>query len=587
MQLVPAIRAGRRSRLAMAVSAIISLAMAVAFLAMPASHSRAAAAPTTYYISADGGNDSNAGTSPDAPWRTLTHASTVTYQPGDRILLKSGDTWTGESFTPKGSGTAASPIRISSYGGSTKPHIKPGLIPGSNPPKYITYGIRLVDNGGYAISNLEISDTYGGVVSYSKGTYKHDYLSIDNMSFHDITGKDTGFNMPNHCAHRPSWPCYPAPDLHFGTGVAIGGYGNGTDPIMSNISITNSTFTQVDAGIDMTPSGKVHKGMWKNVNIRDSKFTKIYRTGGVILLYVDGGLTDNITVDQAGYQVGMQWGTAAYQIAGVRDYIVQNSEFARTDSPNGSLDGSGFDFESDNHNVTLRGNYIHDNTGPAILYPGDNLDWRGPNSDLVIENNRIHRNNSKKYTGNKVFNDGSNAFMGGKNASAGIVRNNSIILVDDAQSFSSGALRFDGTNTVYNTGGTVVFRGPQNADKIIDDKEFAYRGTWHTARASGCHGGGTHFSGTTGSTYEASFDGSQATLFASVGPANGIAAISIDGGPWTHVDAYRRTFGCSEPIFVTPKLANGRHTVKVHVHGQKNGKSAGYGFAADRLEVAS
>ncbi|KAJ6436535.1 hypothetical protein O9K51_10901 [Purpureocillium lavendulum] len=81
-------------------------------------------------------------------------------------------------------------------------------------------------------------DTYGGVVSYSNGTYNHDYLSIHHMSFHDITGKDTGFIISPTCNTHLSWQCFPAPDLRFATAVAIGGYGNGKDHIVSNISIT-------------------------------------------------------------------------------------------------------------------------------------------------------------------------------------------------------------------------------------------------------------------------------------------------------------------------------------------------------------
>ena len=49
---------------------------------------------TNYYLSFSTGQDTNAGTLA-APWRTLTKAASVTYQPGDGLYLKRGDTWTG------------------------------------------------------------------------------------------------------------------------------------------------------------------------------------------------------------------------------------------------------------------------------------------------------------------------------------------------------------------------------------------------------------------------------------------------------------------------------------------------------------
>ena len=70
---------------------------------------------TTYYVSQSLGNDSWTGraASPDGtsgPWKTLARASTE-YLPGDRILLKCGDTW-NEEIHPKGSGTPKDPITI-------------------------------------------------------------------------------------------------------------------------------------------------------------------------------------------------------------------------------------------------------------------------------------------------------------------------------------------------------------------------------------------------------------------------------------------------------------------------------------------
>ena len=44
----------------------------------------------SYYLDADGGLDSNEGTSPAEAWASLDRASAQSYLPGDQILLQAG-----------------------------------------------------------------------------------------------------------------------------------------------------------------------------------------------------------------------------------------------------------------------------------------------------------------------------------------------------------------------------------------------------------------------------------------------------------------------------------------------------------------
>lgn len=65
----------------------------------------AEAAGTTYYVDAAQGSDSNSGTSEVAAWKTLGKVNSVTFSPGDRILLKAGSVWNDQYLDLKGSGT--------------------------------------------------------------------------------------------------------------------------------------------------------------------------------------------------------------------------------------------------------------------------------------------------------------------------------------------------------------------------------------------------------------------------------------------------------------------------------------------------
>ena len=110
---------------------------------------------TNYYIDAVTGSDDNAGTSPDAAWKTLTKATNTTFQPGDQILLKSGCVRNGQQFWPKGSGTAEAVIKIDKYGGDEKP-----IINGMGIDWGYTYcgALHLRNQEYWEIRNLEITN---------------------------------------------------------------------------------------------------------------------------------------------------------------------------------------------------------------------------------------------------------------------------------------------------------------------------------------------------------------------------------------------------------------------------------------------
>lgn len=74
----------------------------------------------TYYLDAAGGSDSFAGTSPTTAWRSLARATSATLAPGDQLLLRRGQTWSG-SLAMGESGTAAAPITIGAYGVGAAP----------------------------------------------------------------------------------------------------------------------------------------------------------------------------------------------------------------------------------------------------------------------------------------------------------------------------------------------------------------------------------------------------------------------------------------------------------------------------------
>lgn len=76
-----------------------------------------------YYLDATSGSDQNNGTSPRSAWQSLEHLKQISLQPGDKILLKKGETFPG-ILELTGKGTYTHPIIIDAYGeGNQKPCI--------------------------------------------------------------------------------------------------------------------------------------------------------------------------------------------------------------------------------------------------------------------------------------------------------------------------------------------------------------------------------------------------------------------------------------------------------------------------------
>jgi hypothetical protein len=59
-------------------------------------HSIVFADNTTYYVDASTGNDTNDGLSAGSAWQTLSFVNAQAFLPGDRILLKCGESWPEE-----------------------------------------------------------------------------------------------------------------------------------------------------------------------------------------------------------------------------------------------------------------------------------------------------------------------------------------------------------------------------------------------------------------------------------------------------------------------------------------------------------
>ncbi|NUW38531.1 right-handed parallel beta-helix repeat-containing protein [Nonomuraea rhodomycinica] len=108
------------SRAVGAAAAALTVVIAGAGAAVAsASAARAAAAPV-YYLDSVAGDDAAAGTSAATAWKTLAKASAAPLEPGSKLLLKRGGSWSGQLAVSR-SGTASAPIVVDAYGTGAAP----------------------------------------------------------------------------------------------------------------------------------------------------------------------------------------------------------------------------------------------------------------------------------------------------------------------------------------------------------------------------------------------------------------------------------------------------------------------------------
>ena len=337
------------------------LIAALAFAALPV-HA------TTYYVSQSTGNDSAAGTSDKAPWKTLGKAS-IELQPGDSILLKRGDTW-NEELWPKGSGTPEQPITISAYGEGKKPLIDREDF------KQDRNGIRLDNQGGYKIVGLEFARCMTGIYAeYAKGSPTRKYLWIEDCYFRDSL-------LYQHYEDYPK--------RKIGLGVCLFSWETAKDKIvMQDIMVKNCVFRRLASGFWTNSPDNFNKNAsfiynFANLHFDGCLFEEGYQWQ-LGIRGVDKGSVKNCVTHDIGRGFRSFNGVAGAMFFRCKDWVFEDSEWGYVDIGLGSGDGEAFDFEGNCDNMIMRNCNFHDTDGPGFLlccYSSDG----NPNKGIVMEN---------------------------------------------------------------------------------------------------------------------------------------------------------------------------------------------------------
>ncbi len=438
----------RRSR-RIAVIALLGLVAAVAVQA-PARRAQAApAAPgTTYYVDAGSGDDTASGRTADEAWRSLAKVSATTFQPGDAILLRAGQRWTG-GLWPKGSGAAGLPITVDRYGDGAKPRLDGAGGVGDV--------VRLYNQEHWTVRNLEITNTVpatgtpgenlrdlrGIHVSGDNGQTLDGFV-IDGVDVHDVTGEvnwiggSVSGNAPG-VRFQTGWDGSKktggivldttVPDIHAPPQ---------TPTILNDVLVQNSTVSNTSfAGIvvkQYTGDGRNAAGEtiakatgWgtrtsasdprfaphTNIVIRGNYITQAatdYGCNGIYLTNVRGALVERNVVQRTG--------TSGIETYYADDVTIQFNEVYETTQKAGGADSNGIDPDKGTTRQVVQYNYVHHNGDGILLCQfafGDAI----VRENVIASNSRyqiyLHsdRAATAKIYHNTVYNDRSNYLIYG------------------------------------------------------------------------------------------------------------------------------------------------------------------------------
>ncbi|GGJ48560.1 discoidin domain-containing protein [Streptomyces brasiliensis] len=402
-----------------------------------------------YYIDATHGHDDAAGTSPKIAWRSLAKANATTFKPGDRILLKAGEQWQDEQLWPKGSGSAGKPITISAYGDphAGRPYIATnGKVPspfnadGTKNPKTVglTGAIVLRNQQYWDVDSVELSNDDDFATDITTGSYVRDGIMVSINADLLKDGEDSimdHFRISNIYVHNLDGPSswqkihYGGVDFQVFGSKSYKDYGTG-GYYFKDVRIEDNTFENVELhavqfafnwfGADSADSGQYDEsGKWHDgweqlwVRTRDLYSRDVYIGHNYAESIGQGAFqladTQRMTVEYNEVNGFLKRydavSCALYLWAGADSTMQYNEVYG---GPDNEYDGTPWDLEYTNFNVTYQYNYSHDNAAGWMAYMGNSSNSvarynLSVNDNGVLVKNMLSTNYSPTYFANNTF----------------------------------------------------------------------------------------------------------------------------------------------------------------------------------------
>ena len=407
-----------------------------------------------YYVSSSLGSDQNDGLSESTPWKSFDRIESMDLKPGDRVLLRRGDTW-HERLTVRGNGRKDAWIFVGSYGDTADPKPEISLQNKRDDIALLATDISVGGQNGFGlnyiwIDGLHLSHTLLGIYFRYDSSVGNKGVRVTNCSFSDINCPDlmaeamtdvsfltsvkgnledvqNGKVIPNAGGMAEYiWP----------TAINVGGrppkpMANVTVPgiaepatAVSEIELYRNAFEDCVIAVGAN-CYNYHYGTGPN---QCYTYTKNWRICG---LTAKNTMTA-VSIDSAdfGYDgtpespwgrwchiqavsgmadYTMSFGTTQALFSCCRDLYISHSSFNDCRN-NGQPDGCGFDFERAVHNFTLDRCIIANNQGQGVLVMQTTMENQvtgetvtTPNTGNTIQNCLFYNNMNSVHNENYRF----------------------------------------------------------------------------------------------------------------------------------------------------------------------------------------
>jgi hypothetical protein len=486
----------------------------------------AALTGTRYIDDASGSNcaDSGPGTSPSAPWCDFAPANGQTFGPGAQILLKRGDTFTGELGKLYGSGTSAAPIVLGAYGSGARPHI-------TGTGQAADRAVWIQDASYWTVRDLELSDVGAGLVFWYS-TNGHTGLTVTDVYTHEVKGVFAGSPAQSDL-----------PGMYHSAGILITGDVpvTASDTAVSGVTLSGlegyDNNDDVDiSGFDANSGGQ--QGFLSTVlghhSVSGVSLSESYFHHGLSGENFDNLQNMTITgvrLDDTGHG-GNTWGTTALFFWSSSTVTVADSVLNGQVSTN-SPDQSETDLEAFDDHIAFRGNFFGNSAG----WPIEILENTQAYPDNYQSSHEVADNLFQSYGGGAAVHDGN---------------------VDSPKDYSGTA-----RDNLYASPGSAFTDG-------IGGWPYS---TGHT----GYLDSDAHYMTAAGATAVYAFTGTTAGWIGARNSDHGKADVAVcDGsgnncGAATTVDTYAPSSVPQQNLYTVSNLADTRHTLKITVRSDTSG----------------
>lgn len=275
----------------------------------------------------------------------------IEIEPGDRILLKRGMTFSG-MLAPKGSGTEEAPIQISPYGTGKLPRIE---AKGEH-----LAGLFLKNVSYWEVEGLEITNTNGTdedqgqlfgiyvLADKEEKTYRH--IHIKKCHVHDVNGEVAGKQRGGIHVHIKKLKRSHFDDLRI------------TDCLVENIGGVGIGNNSSCGKVKLKKGGHESKNLWTRVYVAGNKVDTTGRNNIIARASKDAVYEHNILANSSRHDTGHS--IFCFNTEGIK--IQYNEAYGNVgDVKNldghGESDRGGFDADYNCINTFIQYNYSHDN----------------------------------------------------------------------------------------------------------------------------------------------------------------------------------------------------------------------------------